>query len=208
MKEQQDYIKDLAEIRSMMERSSKFLSLSGLSGVLAGVYAMIGAYAAYYLLGFAPDAFEYAINESGETIAGMPPVMGLALMILVLSIGTALVLTTNKAKGKGESVWNITSKRMLSAVSIPLMAGGIVVLLLIGSGFAGLAAPLTLVFYGITLSTASAYTYADVKYLGILQIVLGVLSVAFVSLSILFWAIGFGLLHIVYGLYIHLKHER
>ena len=208
MKEQQDYIKDLAEIRSMMERSSKFISLSGFSGVLAGVYALAGAYIAYYVLEFMPDALEYPANPNGDFVAGLPPVIGLALMVLVLSVGSALVLSSNKAKGKGEPVWNVTSRRMLSAVSIPLLAGGSLILLLISSGLAGLAAPLTLVFYGLALCTASAFTFADIKYLGILQVLMGLLAVAFISYSILFWAFGFGILHIGYGLYIHAKYER
>ena len=208
MKEHQDYIKDLSEIRSMMERSSKFLSLSGLAGVLAGLYAIAGAYVAYYVLNFRPDGFEYSINQTGYAVLGLPPVIVLALILLMLSIGSALVLSSGNAKKKGELVWNSTSKRMLSAISIPLLSGGVLVLLLISSGLSGLAAPLTLVFYGLALCMASAFTFADVKYLGILQIILGLLAVAFVSFSILFWVIGFGLLHIGYGLFIHFKYER
>ncbi len=208
MKDQQDYINDLAQIRSMMERSTKFLSLSGLSGVLAGMYACAGAYAAFYYFNFRPDGFEYAINRTGDTVAGMAPVLGLAIIVLLLSVGTALVLSSGKAKQKGENIWNIASKKMLSAVSVPLVSGGVFVLLMIAFGYSGLAAPATLVFYGLSLTSAASYTYDDVKYLGVLQIVLGLAAIIFISYSILFWAIGFGMLHIIYGLYIHVKYER
>lgn len=208
MKEQQDYINDLAQIRLMMERSSKFLSLSGLSGVLAGLYACAGAYAAYFYFNFRPGGFEYSINGTGETVAGLPPVLGLAILILILSVGTALVLSSGKAKQKGENIWNIASRKMLTAVSVPLLTGGVFVLLLLASGYSGLAAPVTLIFYGLALNSASAFTFEDVKYLGWIQIVLGLAAVVFIQYSILLWAIGFGILHIIYGLYIHVKYER
>ncbi|MBO6523037.1 MAG: hypothetical protein JJ971_04365 [Balneolaceae bacterium] len=208
MKEQQDYIQDLAEIRSMMERSSKFLSLSGLSGVLAGMYACAGAYIAYFYFNFRPDGFEYAINRTGDTVAGLPPVLGLAILVLILSVGTALVLSSGKAKQKGENIWNIASRKMLASVSVPLLTGGVFVLLLLASGYSGLAAPATLIFYGLALTATSVFTFEDVKYLGWIQIVLGLAAIVFISYSILLWAIGFGIFHIGYGLFIHLKYER
>lgn len=208
MKDQQDYIQDLAEIRSMMERSSKFLSLSGLAGVLAGLYAIAGTYAAYYYLNFQPDGFQYPINVTGDTIAGMPPVFGLATLVLVLAVLTAMALSSARAKAKDEPVWNPTSRKMLSAVAVPLLSGGALLLVFIGAGFAGLAAPVSLIFYGLALFNASQFTFKDIKYLGFFQIVLGLVSAVFISYSLLIWAIGFGFLHIVYGLFIHFKYER
>ncbi|MFV1884024.1 MAG: hypothetical protein ACMZ7B_06030 [Balneola sp.] len=208
MKDQQNYLNDLAQIRSMMERSSKFLSLSGLSGVLAGLYACAGAYVAYFYFNFRPNEFEYAINRSEETVAGLPPILGLAILVLVLSVGTALVLSSGKAKRKGENIWNFASRKMLEAVSVPLLTGGVFVVLLIAFGYSGLAAPSTLLFYGLALTAASSYTFEDVKYLGWIQIALGLAAALFISFSILLWAIGFGVLHIIYGLYIHVKYER
>ena len=41
---------DLQAIREIMERSSKFLSLSGLSGIFAGVCALIGAAIAWFII--------------------------------------------------------------------------------------------------------------------------------------------------------------
>lgn len=208
MKEHQDYIQDLAEIRSIMERSSKFLSLSGLAGVLAGLYAIVGAYIAYYFFNFRPDGFEYPINLTGDTVAGIPPVTGLAALVLVLAIVSAMALSSAKARAKREPVWNPTSRRMLSAVAVPLLTGGALVLVFISTGYAGLAAPLSLIFYGLALFTASQFTFKDIRYFGFVEIMLGLLSTVFISYSILIWAIGFGALHIGYGLFIHFKYER
>ncbi len=208
MKEHQDYIHDLAEIRSMMERSSKFLSLSGLAGVLAGLYAIAGAYIAYYFFNFRPDSFEYPINLTGDTVAGIPPVAGLAALVLVLAIVSVMALSSAKARAKGESAWNPTSRRMLSAVAVPLLTGGVLLIITISAGYAGLAAPVSLIFYGLALFTASQFTFKDIQYFGYIQIILGLISALFISYSILIWAVGFGALHIVYGLFIHFKYER
>lgn len=208
MRDQRDYIQDIAEIRSMMERSTKFLSLSGWAGVMAGIYALAGAYTASVFLSFNPDSIVYPISESGDTVTGMPSVIGLALLVLVLAIGTAVVLSSQKARRQGESIWNATSRRMILHMAVPLMAGGILILLLMIKGMAGLAAPLSLMFYGLSLVNAAKYTYREVRSFGILMIILGLLGTWFVAYGIWLWAAGFGLLHIFYGIYLHLKYER
>jgi predicted lysophospholipase L1 biosynthesis ABC-type transport system permease subunit len=42
------HLEDIAEIRAMMERSTRFLSLSGLSGVFAGTFGLIASGLAYF----------------------------------------------------------------------------------------------------------------------------------------------------------------
>lgn len=49
-KQNENYIDDLKEIRSMMEKSSRFISLSGLSGVSAGIVALAGAVMAWWYI--------------------------------------------------------------------------------------------------------------------------------------------------------------
>ncbi len=208
MNKQRDYTKDLAEIRSMMERSSKFLSLSGWAGVLAGFYAVAGAYAASNFFSFNPDNFQYSINSTGDTVAGLPPVIATAVVVLLMSIGTAIILSGYKAKTINETIWNPTSRRMITAISFPLFSGGILILLMISQGFAGLAAPLTLIFYGLGLISASNFTYKEVRSFGMLMIILGLLSCYFIEYSIWMWAFGFGILHMVYGIYLYVKYER
>ncbi|WPP49155.1 hypothetical protein [Catalinimonas niigatensis] len=203
MKKEQDYIRDIAEIRSMMERSSKFLSLSGWAGILAGIYALSGAYIAYQFLGFNPDTIDYS-----PTLSSLSFIMILAIIILILAIGTAILLSSKKADKRGEKVWNTTSRRLLASMAVPLVAGGILILILLSSGLIGLIAPLTLLFYGLALYNASKFTYDEVRSLGIIQIILGLISTYFITYSLLFWAVGFGLFHIVYGIYMHIRYER
>ncbi len=207
MKEQQNYIRDIAEIRSMMERSSKFVTLSGWAGIMAGIYALAGAFIAYEVFHFNPEEIVYTIN-SGSFPPSLPKVIFLAIIIFILAIGTAIFLSCKKANKKGEKVWNATSRRLLISMAVPLAAGGILILVLLSKGLIGLIAPLTLLFYGLALFNAGKFTYNDVKILGVIQMGLGLISAWFVEYSILFWAIGFGVVHIVYGIYMHLKYER
>lgn len=204
MKEDRDYIQDLGEIRSMMERSSKFLSLAGWAGIMAGIYALSGAYIAYNVLDFYPDEIIYGSIESSKFLM----VLSLAILILVLAIGTAIVLSCKKAKKRGEKAWNATSKMLVAHMAVPLVAGGILILIFLAKGFLGFIAPLTLLFYGLALYNASKFTYDDVKFLGLIQIVLGLISTWFIEYGLLFWAIGFGVVHIMYGIYMHIRYER
>lgn len=207
MKEEQDYIRNLADIRSMMERSSKFLSLSGWAGIMAGIYALAGAWIAWKILDFNPG--EKVYNSQSETLPpALPHLVFLALIILILSISTAVFLSSKKAEKKGEDVWNPIAKRLLVNLAIPLITGGLLILILIAKGFTGFIAPFTLLFYGLALYNASKFTYNEVKTLGLAQIALGLISSWFTDYGLLFWALGFGVVHIIYGIYMHYRYER
>lgn len=203
LKQEQDYIRDIAEIRSMMERSSRFLSLSGWAGIMAGVYALAGAYIAYEYLHFNPEGV-----ASPAAPDNLPAVIGLAIGILILSICTAVFFSVQNAKKKGQKVWNATSKRLLANMLVPLVAGGALILILLSKELVGLVAPFTLLFYGLALYCASNFTYHEVRILGIVQILLGLISCYLVDFGLLIWAIGFGVVHIIYGVYMHLRYER
>lgn len=201
MKEDQDYIQDIAEIRSMMERSSKFLSLSGWAGIMAGLYALAGAWITYTVFGFNPDEIFYSSPA-------LPKVILLGLLILLLALVTAIYLSRKKARNKGEKIWNATSRRLLSSMAVPLATGGILILVFISKGLTGLIAPLSLLFYGLALYNAGNYTINEVKFLGMVQTGLGLISAWFIEYGLLFWAVGFGVVHIVYGIYMYFRYER
>jgi len=207
MKEEQDYIRDIAEMRSMMERSSKFLSLSGLAGIMAGIYALAGAYIAYRFFYFNPGETEYSTNSENIN-PGLFKVIVLAISILVLSLGTAIFLSNNKAAKRGEKLWNPTARRLLINMAVPLFAGGILILILISKGMIGFIAPFSLIFYGLAIYNASKFTYEEVRSLGLIEIALGLAGSYFVEYGLLFWAIGFGVVHIIYGIYMHYRYER
>jgi hypothetical protein len=208
MKEKQEYIRDIAEMRSMMERSSKFLSLSGLAGIMAGIYALSGAYIAYKFFHFNPDETVYSTIKSGSLSSSLVKVIFLAIIILILAIGTAIFLSYKKANKSGEKLWNPTAKRLLINMAVPLIVGGLLILILISKGLIGFIAPFTLLFYGLALYNASKFTYEEVRSLGLIEIGLGLISSYFVGYGLLFWALGFGVVHIIYGIYMHYRYER
>jgi hypothetical protein len=203
MKAEKDYIRDIAEIRSMMERSSKFVSLSGWAGIMAGIYAISGAYIAHKVFNFHPDEI---IDSSSS--AGITDVILLAAFVLVLALGTAIYFSRQRAGKRGEKIWNATAKQLLISMAIPLLTGSILILILIANNMIGWVAPFSLLFYGLALFNASKFTYNAVRVLGLTEIALGLLGSFFVGYGLLFWALGFGLAHIIYGIYVYYRYER
>ena len=200
--ENEKYLKDIQDIKQMMSQSSQFISLSGLSGILAGIYALVGAFVVNYLI--EQNKYDVIIIE-GRTFK---LIILTALIVLVLSLVTAYIMTKQKAKKVGEQVWNPSSKRLLINFCIPLFTGGIFALLLLRHEVYGLIAPITLIFYGMACLNASKYTLRDVRYLGITEIILGLIAVEFSGYGLYFWVLGFGICHIVYGAVMYFKYDR
>ncbi|SEM19086.1 hypothetical protein SAMN04487910_4378 [Aquimarina amphilecti] len=198
----EDYLKDITEIKDMMNKSSRFFSLSGLSGILAGIYAIIGAAIAYYLVRI--SGIDYVIAEGKIFNYILIDLMAVAL----LSIVTGIILSNRKAKKNNETLWNGTSKRLLTAFLIPLVTGGIFIIIKIYSHHYGLTGSLMLIFYGLALVNASKYTIGNVKYLGYAEIILGLVCSVFPTYGFWFWVVGFGVMHIIYGSLIYLQHDR
>ncbi|MCP9201250.1 hypothetical protein MKO06_15170 [Gramella sp. GC03-9] len=209
--ENEKYLKDLSEIRSMMNRSSRFISLSGLAGVFAGCYAIAGAILAKLVLAGRDSV--YTQDFSARLSNGINPeiiqqLILIAVAVLLLAIGTAIFLTTRKARRNDQKIWDHTSKRLLINFFAPLVAGGIFCLVLLQYGLIGLIAPSMLIFYGLALIHGSKYTFADLKSLGYANVILGLIATQFIGFGIYFWAIGFGVFHIIYGIWMHNKYDR
>jgi len=201
------YLQDLNDIKTMMTKSSRFISLSGLSGILAGIYALVGAWFAYKTIYFDTSTMGSYRNLVISKEAVIKLII-IATLVLVASIATGLFLSYKKAKKNNDTIWNSTSRRLAVNLMIPLVTGGIFILFLIEKDILGLIAPLTLIFYGLACVNASKYTFGDVRYLGITMIVLGLLSTWFLGYGLLFWAIGFGACHILYGSIMYFKYEK
>ncbi|MBX9807251.1 MAG: hypothetical protein K2X95_05600 [Flavobacteriaceae bacterium] len=205
--EKEKYLNDISEIKNLMDRSSRFISLSGFSGILAGLYCLIGAGLAYKIIYF--DTV--TLGNYGDLIITERMLIQLILIaasVIVLSLVTGIVLSIRKAKKSNDNVWNAASKRLVINFLIPLLTGGIFIIFLIEKEILGLAAPLTLLFYGLACVNASKYTLGDVRYLGITMILLGLVSTWFLGYGLLFWALGFGVCHILYGSIMYFKYDR
>ncbi len=212
MPESREHLQTLTEIRSLMERSSKFLSLSGLSGVSAGIIALCGAATVYMRVRtglFTPvrdyrvDSYTDASHSSIEQF-----LVTVALVVLGLALLSGTYFTVRKARLQGQSVWNQSSKRLLWAMLVPLATGGVFCLALLQYNLIWLAFPVTLIFYGMALLNGSKYTLRDVESLAYCEIALGLVSLFWPGYNLLTWSIGFGVLHIVYGLAMYYKYER
>ena len=190
-----------------MERSSKFMSLSGLSGVLAGLYALVGAFLAYRVV--YKEGSEFAVSNYDVSEPQVWSQLTLiALIVLILSLATMITLTLRQSKKSGEPFWNAGSKRLISNLALPLITGGIFIVILLYRGEYSMVTPACLLFYGLSLVSGSHYTFSDVKWLGICEITLGLLCALMPGYGILFWAIGFGILHILYGSIMHFKYKQ
>jgi len=196
-----DYLHDLSLIKNMMNRSSRFISLSGFSGVLAGSYALIGAwFANQYIVEFA---------QNGRYIHKTMNILWfIAITVALFSILTAYILTSRRAKKNGEKIWDVSTKNLLVAFLTPLITGGIFGLLILNHKYYGLIAPITLIFYGLALINASKYTLGTVKYLGVSEVLVGLFATYYIGYGLQFWALGFGILHIVYGTIMYFQYER
>jgi predicted lysophospholipase L1 biosynthesis ABC-type transport system permease subunit len=207
MKEIHEYEKDLASIRSTMARSEKFISLSGMSGILAGCYAIGGAVAAYFLAYYPispTDHRLYTVSSEGFVLK----LLLIGVIVLIASLATGFWLSSRKAGRTGTSLWNATSRQLLMNVSIPLITGGIFILILLHSGLIVMAAASSLLFYGLALIQGSSNTFDEVRYLGFCEIGLGLVSAFLPGYELIFWSLGFGVLHIVYGAILYNKYER
>lgn len=213
MENTKKHLDSLTEIKNLMERSSKFISLSGLSGVVAGITALIGAVAAYLRMNYYMNSSSFSYR-TGQDVADVTlnslitELFIIAAIVLIVSVLAGILLTIRETKKNKQSIWNKNSKLLLLNLLIPLVSGGIFGLILIYHELYALVASVTLIFYGLALVNCSKYTLNDIRYLGVSEIILGLLSAFFVGKGLLFWSIGFGILHIVYGTVMHFKYNR
>lgn len=207
-------LETLKDIKRMMERSSRFISLSGLSGISAGFFALLGAWISWpYVYGFKnlfihPDGGLYRSGNISYFAIFNTWIFWIAVATFVAALISSFIFTSIKSKRQGIPLWGASAKRLMAQVAIPIIAGGVFLLRLIHFGTFGLIAPGCLIFYGLALVNASKYTLDEIKWLGYCELVLGIINLWLVGYGLYFWAFGFGILHIVYGGSMWWKYER
>jgi hypothetical protein len=221
MPSQSQQLDTLKDIKQMMERSSRFISLSGLSGIAAGLCALIGAYFAYNVIysgrfSYSTGERQYdgiSIDSNTNDVISLGEFMGsrlflIAVFTFIASLVLAFFFTYIRSRKTNTPIWGQTARRLMLNVLVPMMVGGIYMWKLIQEGAFGLIAPGCLIFYGLALINASKYTLNEIRYLGFGQILLGVINLWFIGYGIFFWAIGFGILHIIYGIMMWWRYEK
>lgn len=199
------YKKDLEDIKDIMSRSSRFISLSGMSGISAGIIALVGAFAAYKFVFIQEDILDY--TQASVNNPDLNLLLLIAGITLLLSIGTGIFFTTRETKKRKQIIWDQQTKRLLTNLAIPLVTGGLLCLILLLKGYLIFVMPLMLVFYGLALVNASKYSINELRSLGIIEILLGIVAAYFTEFSLILWATGFGVLHIIYGVVMQLKNK-
>jgi hypothetical protein len=218
MANQNQSIETLQEIKEMMNRSSRFISLSGLSGVAAGLCALTGAWFAYGVInsGSSMKNRSGAIRDYVLTDAGIPTLrdfMGdrlflIALFTFLSAFVLAFLFTYIRSRKQNIPVWGTSARRLMWNVLLPMMVGGVFLLKLIEAGIVGLIAPGCLIFYGLALINGSKFTLGEIRYLGYIIVLLGIINCWFPGYGLFFWAAGFGVCHIVYGIVMWNRYER
>jgi len=206
MKKHDEQLAAIEEMRNLMDRATRFRSISGLSAMVAGLLAIICVAFVSQLSGIRfldPEAFERMLQSAAARKVQLS-----FFFLLIASIGFGIYLAARNAHAKGQDAWDSAAKRLAFHMAIPLVAGGIFSVLISQLGLAGLVPPITLLFYGLALFNGSHYTLDAVRILGIGQILLGLLATAFVAFGLVIWVIGFGVLNLIFGLYIYFKYER
>jgi hypothetical protein len=205
------YLEDLKIIRKVMEDSSRFLTLSGLSGIFAGIFALTGAAIAYFIIlkngTIHYDEYFRSLSIKETNVLRFQLIAD-GSVVLLLAIGAALFFSIRKAKRTGVKIWTSVSKRMLINLLIPLVTGAVFILALFIHNHTGMIVPCMLLFYGLALVNAGKFTFNEIFYLGLFEIITGLFSAFFPAFGIFFWAFGFGILHITYGLIMFGKYER
>jgi hypothetical protein len=207
-------IKTLQDIRSMMEKSARFISLSGWSGIWAGTVALAGSLIAKSWLKKSPAAYYSPYRTAPNTVsddlynAMVLKFIVLAAVVFIVALIGGYYFTLRKTRLQGNTIWNSASRRMCSQIAIPLAAGGIFALNFLHNHHEGYIAPTCLVFYGLALINGSKYTLSDIKYLGLCEVTLGCISMLMPGFGLTFWAIGFGILHILYGIIMWNKYDK
>ncbi|MBC7446789.1 MAG: hypothetical protein H7330_01890 [Hymenobacteraceae bacterium] len=207
-----DPLAQLTEIRAIMERSSRFLSLSGLAGVGVGVVALVGAGVAHAWLAreFGPGGFSHLAAGASplDREAALPFLVGLAVLMITVGLLVAFFFTRRRAARTGQAMWGAAARRLTLSLLVPLVAGGLFALALYEQGALGLVVPALLLFYGLALLSASKYTLDEIRGLGYVQVALGLVGLLLPTGGLWLFAAGFGVAHIAYGVLMFNRYER
>ena len=209
MSVQNTHLDALQDIRKMMQRSSRFISLSGLSGIAAGTWALIGAYLANDWMNDYYNEYKDYGSFTGSSFQQLKwNLFLLAASVFTLAIVSAFYFTWRRAGRDNIPMWDHSMKLLTINLLIPLVTGGLFILSMLQQNDWHFIAPACLIFYGLALVNGSKYTVTDIRYLGYFEIVLGLINTQFPRSGLYFWAFGFGILHIIYGFVMWWKYER
>lgn len=211
MENKPDYSDDIKTIKKIMEESSRFLSLSGLSGLFAGFLAILGGSIAHFGI-LRSKSFFFDENLSSFSVPEITSIkiklITDALLVLFFALAGSLYFSYRKAHRKGQKIWTPVSRRLLLSLIIPLIAGAFFIMIFYLESQWQLIVPAMLIFYGLALIGAGKFTYSEVFYLGLAELLTGFSAAIFQGSAIFFWILGFGFFNLAYGLIMYRKYEE
>ncbi|HEX6430789.1 MAG TPA: hypothetical protein VF008_24020 [Niastella sp.] len=215
MDSQHPPLETLQDIKRMMERSSRFISLSGWSGISAGISALVGAWVAHNRIASYVQAMTGGDldGRSGHYAVDSPAALTKDLMIIaaitfIAAFISAFVFTWARSRKNGTPLWDRTVQRLAWNTILPMVVGGLVLIRAMEWEYYHFIVPGCLIFYGLALVNASKYTLGEIRYLGYGQLIIGIINLWAGGDGLYFWAAGFGVLHIIYGAVMWWKYER
>jgi hypothetical protein len=206
---QLETLQEISDIKRIMERSSRFISLSGLSGIAAGLCALTGAYFGNNILNDYYSEYNDGAGYTDKNFQSLKvSLLAIACIVLVAALILSFIFTWRRARQNHLPIWDLTARKLMWNILIPLIAGGLFILAMLQYSEWRFVAPACLIFYGLALVNGSKYTLTDIRYLGYMEIVLGLVNTQFTGYGLYFWAVGFGILHIIYGVLMWWKYEK
>lgn len=201
--ENKEALQTVKEIKSMMEQSSRFLSFSGISAIIIGFYALIAAAMALRILeNYSPY---YDISVESNLILKLSV---LAVGVFLLALATVLFLSWIKARKIHARFFSKVTYRTFLHFFLPLVTGGLFCAAMVHNGYVGVIAPAMLLFYGLSLINVSKYVHNSIFWLGCTELLLGIICAFLPYNGLLFWSLGFGVLHVIYGIYFYVGVEN
>lgn len=194
---QNELYSTLNEIKTMMNRSSRFLNVSPAAPIVVGIYAVVAAWTANRIYN---GGWDIAPMLSVDTPYRMRMLSLAAIGLVALSVVTAALLCRYEARRRGERLTiDAAARRLIFNFALPLVVGGVLCFALLANGYYGISSSIMLVFYGMALTSASNHTFSSVRYLGYAELLLGLIDAFCQGYGLMFWTIGFGAMNIVFG---------
>ena len=97
----QEALNTLNDIRNMMEKSTRFVSFSGLSSIVIGIYACIAAIIAYSILGNTTPVPRLDV----DTPAKLQLLIVFASLLIIVCIVTVILMCRHKAHQKTNGIF-------------------------------------------------------------------------------------------------------
>lgn len=194
----QEAEENLRVIRELMERSTRYSTFSGLSGICAGLFSILGCLVQRFWVLSLPASERLVAFTINWTL------------VIALTIGADFFLTKRKAPLVGKTILSRLGRQMVVASAPGLLTGALLTLFLLQQGHMDQVYPVWMLSYGSAVCAVGLFSQKEVGRLGRAFLTAGALTLALglltalqpyiASLGLFITALTFGGFHIAYGL--------